>query len=213
MDDVSKIQQINSLARELMKHGQANSMDQAISMAQEQVESGSVPKATMPEAPVPETSAEQPAEGTSVQPTESPAPEPIEVVPQNIEAPASDMGCDEKVSALQNVLDRQQSALSSVTGTINHHQKQLEGMNNKINGLIGEIMTLKQAVERVQNSPVTPPLKPKAAEQGQTQFKQENAPAPAPTEQKPASGGGHARTGNFSPEDVSVEKFFYYGQR
>ncbi len=84
-------------------------------------------------------------------------------------------------------------------------------MNNKINGLIAEITSLKQTVEMLQNSPVTPPLKHKAAESGQTQFKQESSPAP--TEQKPVAGNNHARTGNFKPEDVSVEKFFYYGQR
>lgn len=216
MDDVSKIQQINNLARELMKHGQAKSMDEAISMAQSQVESGQqpAPPVTMPEAPSPDApvvnSPEQPAA-----PAEEPLAPAPEQVPENIEAPAADMPNDEKVSALQDVLDRQQSTLSSVTGTINAYHKQFEMMNNKINGLIAEIASLKQAVEKLANSPVTPPLKPKQADAGQTQFKPENAPAPAPAPQpapqQQPTGGGHARTGNFKSDDVSIEKFFYYG--
>jgi len=220
MDDVSKVQQINNLARELMKHGQANSMEDAIKKAQDQVEGGAAPAAPMPEAPQPpaqEGGGQQEGQPEQQQPPAEGEAAPAEhvEVPENVEVKAEEGASAEDIMRkFEDVVGRQQSAVSSVTNAVNAHTKQFEEMNAKINGLIAEMTSLKQAVEKLANSPVTPPLKPKAAESGQTQFKQEGAPAPTPApEQKPASGGGHARTGNFNPDDVSIEKFFYYGNR
>ena len=80
--------------------------------------------------------------------------------------------------------------------------------------LIADVTSLKEEIQKLKNSPVTPPMKPKQEQAGQTQFKQEAQPAPAPKpEEKKKEGSGHARTGNYNPDDVSIEKFFYYGHK
>ena len=139
---------------------------------------------------------------------EIPLPPPLTEIPEKMDAPSPEAESDEKIRSLQDILDKQQTALSAVTGTINAHHRQFEQVNSKINTLIAEISSLKQTIERLQNSPVTPPLKTRQAEAGQTQFKQESSPEMSPRQQ---SSSGHARTGNFKSDDVSIEKFFYYG--
>ena len=198
MDDVSKIQNINNLARELMKHGQASSMEEAIKMATQQVELGQAPS----------------FEGGE-QPQEEPAPEPLPEMSENVEmpAPAEGEGHGDALHQMRQVLDGQQTGLSRMTNTINALTDQQQKMNEKVNMLIGEITSLKEEVSRLKESPVTPPLRPKAAKEGQTQFKAESTPPPAPEPPKKEDGSGHARSGNYKPGDVSVEKFFYYGNK
>ncbi len=204
MDDISKLQKINQVARELMKHGQAQSMDEAVKKATAQVEGGSVlqqapvqPAVEMPEAPEPEEEQthedDQMSEGT-------PEPEPA----AQVEMPRMEGGAD-----MSRIIDQQQSIISSMTNAVNAHSRQMDDMNNKINGLIAELTSMKSELQTMKESPVSPPMKKRDAEHGQTQFKQEAA-QPAEGEKKP-KGEGHARTGNYNPDDVSIEKFFYYG--
>lgn len=205
MDDISKLQKINQVARELMKHGQAHSMDEAVKKATAQVEGESVlqqvpvqPVAEMPEAPEPEGEAiqqeDQVADGAS-------EPEPA----AQVEMPSVEEGAD-----VSRIVDQQQSILSSMTNAVNAHSRQMDDMNNKINGLIAELTSMKSELQKMKESPVSPPMKKKDIDHGQTQFKQDAAQPPVGSEKK-SEGGGHVRTGNYDPGDVSVEKFFYYG--
>lgn len=195
MYDASKVQKINSIARELINKGQATSMDQAIKIATQQVDSGQF---AMPAAPSPvETLPE--------------VPEKSEVSVEISDGEGSVAG--DALRALQRMLSEQQTAVSRMTNAVNAHSNQFNDINNKINSLIAGMTALQQEIQKLKSSPVAPPMKPKDAQSGQTQFKQDApsaAPAPA---QKPQSGSGHARTGNYNPDDVSIEKFFYYGNR
>ncbi|MFC1742247.1 hypothetical protein ACFL3V_06960 [Nanoarchaeota archaeon] len=223
MDDVSKLQKINNLARELMSHGQASSMEEATRIAVQQIEgegmaagSGEVAAEApavegMPEAPAPaEGVPEVPAaEGAS----DAPVVEQLEEVSENVDMPRpEDVSSEDLMHRFQDVVSSQQSAVSRMTNVINAQGKRMDDLNNKVNSLIAEIASLKDELRKVKENPVVaPPLKPKAAKEGQTQFK-ESQPAPTP-EQKHPDASGHARSGNYKPEDVAVDKVFYYGNR
>ncbi|MBN1544515.1 hypothetical protein JW898_03570 [Candidatus Woesearchaeota archaeon] len=195
MNDTSNIQKINSLARELMKHGQASSMDQAISLATERVNSGDIPEYL-------------PQGGQASKEPAKPLPE----MSESAELPKGDVSTEDIIAAVERLVSAQQTAVSRMTNVVNQHTSQMQDFSSKINTLIAEITTLRQEVEKLKQSPVAPSLRPKDAGSGQTQFKQEAAP-PRPAPEQKKDGSGHARSGNYKPEDVSIEKFFYYGNR
>jgi septal ring factor EnvC (AmiA/AmiB activator) len=192
MDDFSKLQKINSLARELMKHGQASTMDIAMKMAKQQIDSGMVSEFVPGSAPAP----------ASAVLSAAPLPEVSEAaIPQGASS-------EEIVHAVERLVGEQQTVLSRMTNVVNSHTNQLQSVNTRINemtanlnSIIAEISMLKGEVAKLKESPVTPPMRPKEAKQGQTQFKEPAA----------GEGGSHVRTGRYNPDDVSIEKFFYYG--
>jgi len=198
MDDLSKLQKISNLARELMRHGQAQTMDIAMKMAKQQLESGMVSEYVSVPGGAPATSA----------PTAAPLPE----VSAEVSIPMQEGTSNEEiVRAVEKLVGEQQTVLSRMTTVVNSHTNQFQGFNSKLNELsaqitsiIAEISSMKQEMSRMKENPVTSPLKPKEMKQGQTQFKE---PSAAPQ----GSEGGHVRTGKYNPDDVSIEKFFYYG--
>jgi septum formation inhibitor MinC len=102
--------------------------------------------------------------------------------------------------------------IGSITNAVNSQAKQITEISNKINSLIMEISSIKEEIKKLKDSPVTPPLKQKDVREGQTQFKQE-VPTPPSPPQAQQSMSGHVRSGNYKPDDVSIEKFFYFGNR
>ncbi|NQU78312.1 hypothetical protein HQ545_00940 [Candidatus Woesearchaeota archaeon] len=209
MDDVSKIQQINNLARELMKHGQAGSMEQAIQLATQQVEGGAVPVQEQQNTEVVQEL--QPVEHHEIPPVqEQQMPEP-QHSPQTehlSEQQESTTECCSDKQKIESLIKEQQNSMNNLTDAINKDREHIKSVEQKINGIIADMSNIKQQLEKMSNSPVTPPMKPKDVNQGQTQFKGERTPPPV--EKKPEP---HARSGNYQPEDVSIEKIFYYGNR
>ena len=194
MDDISLFQKVSNLARELMKHGQAQTMDEAMRMAKQQLESGLVSEFVAMKAA-------------------APAPTIAEQLPEvkaevKLQAPSGDVSSADIMRAVEQLVSEQQSIISRMAGIINTHTNQMQTMSNKINGIIAELTAMKEEIKQIKESPLSP-AKQKAAPAGQTQFKPEAAPAPAQSGFN--SGVGHARSGNYKPEDVSIEKFFYYG--
>ncbi|MBW2963840.1 hypothetical protein KY363_00115 [Candidatus Woesearchaeota archaeon] len=194
MDDFSKLQKINSVARELMKHGQASSMDEAMRLATQQVESGIT---IMPEAPSPETKAAE-------------IPEPAE----SVELPeSSSASTEEIINSVERIIGAQQTTVSRMTVTVNTQTRQIADLTAKMNMLITEMAGLKEDIKRFKENPVVqPPLPKKQAAEGQTQFKPGQEIPSNSVKPQPEQSSGHARTGSFKPEDVSIEKFFYYGK-
>ena len=201
MVDFSKLQKISSLARELMKHGQASSMDEAMRQASQQVESGNVPEFV--ETP------------NNVPPVSSSEPTPVIETPVTVEMPRHEEGQDhsEVFRKFEEILSRQQTTLAKISTIANVHTNQLTevaSMTSKFNSLVAEITQLKEEVRKLKESPVMP----SPGRAGQTSFKPSSSnPSPsssAPAEKKP-DGTGHARSGNYNPGDVSIEKMFYMG--
>jgi hypothetical protein len=198
MDDFSNIQKINTIARELMRHNQASSMDEAIRMATSQVESGNIPQFL-------------PSGGSSG----GHAAEHLPEMQESVMLPKEGVSSDEIIRAVESLVAGQQTAVSRMTNVVNAHSGQIQLFSDKINGLIAEIASLKDELRKLKENPVMPPpMKQKDAKEGQTQFKP-GMEIPSTSVRPPpeASGSGHARTGNFKPDDVSIEKFFYYGKR
>jgi hypothetical protein len=191
MDDLSKFQKISSLARELMKHGQAQTMDEAMKLATQQVESGNIPVYMEGSAPAKiEAIPEVPEEIKLVKPSEAPN--------------------DAIIEQIEKLISGQQTTLSRMTGVVNAHTSQIQATSAQITQLLAEISQLREDVKKIKESPVAPALPKRDAVQGQTQFKPGSeipSTSVRPTHEAPTS---HARTGSFKPEDVSIEKFFSF---
>ncbi|MFC1723265.1 hypothetical protein ACFL0V_03940 [Nanoarchaeota archaeon] len=197
MVDFSKLQKISNLARELMKLGQASSMDEAMKLASHQIESGTVPEALDVGPTTPLHNTEPQTESEQVQVTES------------IHLPESD-NQNELVTKMQEIINNQQASIAKLSTILNVHTNQLKESvsNQKFNQLVNEITTLKDRVRKLQESPTMPAPQKKT---GQTQFKPANPPETSQPEQPKQDSSGHARSGNYKSDDVSIEKFFYYG--
>ncbi|MFC1753313.1 hypothetical protein ACFL96_07970 [Thermoproteota archaeon] len=168
--DVDKLQRINNLARELMKHGMAGSMDEAVRIAEEKIQGA------------PEVSALK--DGVSEDMLSQ------SQVSQSIEnpAPAPQVQDDMDMRKIKNALDEQARHMSV--------------MSEKINELISEFNSLQQEINRLKTIQV--PAKPEEQKTGtQTQFRPQQEEKKEP----------HAKVGDYKPDDVAVDKIFYYGVR
>ena len=170
--DIDKLQRINTLARELMKHGMAGSMDEAVRMAEEKINGA------------PEVSRIKEAMSD-------------DMISQTQVSQSSDNLAPKEKDAIE--LKKLKSALDSQSDMIN-------SMAGKINEMVTEFNKLNQEINRLKTIqvPSTPAVQEKKTQKGtQTQFR------PQAEEKKE----GHARSGNYNSNDVSVEKIFYSGSR
>jgi hypothetical protein len=167
--DIDRLQKINALAREYVKHGMATSMDEAVRMAEDKFRDAFGERLPNPAAMKAEKqAAQQAAQQASQQP-----------------------------QASSNIDDKSRSVVSELTNIVEAQAKQIELISAKMNEMIKEINDMKEQVEKA-SKPFTVP---QTGADGQTQFKKPQAEAPK----------NHARTGNYKPGDISVEKFFYSG--
>ncbi|MBW2967166.1 hypothetical protein KY362_01630 [Candidatus Woesearchaeota archaeon] len=203
MDDVSRFQKITNIARELLDKGQAQNMQGAMRLAEKQLNAGEGAAHPAPE-PI------QPAETAAPEqtaPAEYPTPRPAapRQAPDPVASPAQN----------PDELGQIHVKMNKIIETVNAQTSQIQKFENKINSIIADLAAMKDEIRRLKENPVTaPPLKPKQASAGQTQFKEESKPATASAEVKSSgSGVGHVRSGNYGSDDVSIEKFFYYGHK
>ena len=149
--DVEKLQKINALARELLQHKMASSMDDAVKMAEEQLRG-------------------KPIVSEIRQTMEPPKP---------VQEPQKEASSDE-VKRLMKKVDE--------------HASVIDSMSKKMNEMISEINNLQSELKRVKTIQV-----PEGKEQSKLR----------PPEKKEA----HAKVGIYNPDDVSIEKMFYFGQK
>ncbi len=192
MDDISKFQKISNLARELMKHGQSTTMDDAMRKAAQQVESGAAdlvsPAVTMQAESLP------------------PVQESFTV--------SSNVPQDELMREFEKLVGQQQTTLSKMTSIVNVHGEQMRDLSLKIMSMLTDLADLKEQVKNLKENPVvSPPLKNKDAKEGQTQFKPGSEIPSHSVRPQPTTSTAHARSGSYKSEDVSIEKFFYFGNR
>jgi hypothetical protein len=194
MDDISKFQKVSMIARELIDKGQAASMQAALRMAEQQFEMQQKGEMLTPIAPA-----------AQFQKVETPQ---FEVKPATSEVTSAVVDNSEMLQ-FRNLLMQHSGAINGVIELVNAHSNTVQSSEQKITAIIADLAEIKEAMKKLAENPVFPPkLTVKDARAGQTQFK-EPQQTPTPTD-KPAS---HARTGNYKPEDVSIEKFFYFGGR
>lgn len=87
-----------------------------------------------------------------------------------------------------------------ISQRLNDIEANLSSVIGKMNEMIKEINTLQQGGGS------------RAAPREAPREKETQKPLPAP-EQKPAAQEPHARSGNYTPQDVQIDKIFYYGNK
>ncbi len=217
MVDFSKLQKISNIARELMKHGQANSMDEAMRIASEQVENGTVPEYMETTPATPTASIEVPTmESVSNDNVSNDNVSNDNVSSENasaeVQVEQTVAPADADLQRVTHIINQQQSTIAKLSTVLNVHTNQLNevaGLKTKFNQLLKELTELKEEVGKIKRSPMTPA--PSAS--GQTTFKAPKTAAPEQPASPPTKpqGTGHARSGNYVSDDVSIEKFFYFG--
>ena len=200
MNDASRIQQINNMARELMKHGQASTMDDAMKKAQAQLNGQPGGRIPAPAVSLSNPSSEAPKNFSSDSHLAGAD------ISQNGSG-SSDACCDDAMkNQVMDTISKHQTTLSHIVNTVNMHSESIEKFDAKLNSLIQDIADLKQKVQRLGQRPADPQPVKEAGPAVNVQT------APEQKSQQ-AQSGGHVRSGNYKSDDVSIEKFFYFGHK
>lgn len=178
MSYIEDIQKINKLAKEMLTHGMATSLDEAVSKAQATLRNNGAITLNIGDAK--QNLAQQKEKKTDDE----------EIDQISIEKPAMPK------------IDWQEAMSKNtqyVVGQLKIYQQMIEQMNN-------EIILLKRELQTLKNSQSHLNIPSNSREQV---INIDDTPAPQKTpEQK-----SHPKQGNFSSEDVSIEKVFYFGNK
>ncbi|MBI4739084.1 hypothetical protein HY772_06000 [Candidatus Woesearchaeota archaeon] len=189
MSSIESYQKITNLARELMRHGEAKSMDEAVRIAESQYR---LNPRIFDTTPVESAS----ASGQGL------------VQEQIVQSVAS-------VNDTSGLAQENAMLLRKLQFVTTNHTQEIDELNKKILRLIQDMAELREAARKAADSPIVVPRVKDDQGGQQAQLKAKAVPivgAPAGFEykEKPKS---HARTGNYNPDDVNIEKFFYFGRR
>jgi predicted RNase H-like nuclease (RuvC/YqgF family) len=172
--DMLRVSKVNELAKQLVKHGIATSMDEAVNQAQQFLGEDSyerIKEAKSPEQMLKEDEAE------------------VKSTTENKE-----------FIALKNKIENQDSMIIEM-------QKKMNEMISEINFLEDAI---KKILEKVQNQSSKPVLKVSQTTTGSTE---EIDYEPTHQSVKTDETKPTPRTGNYTPENIRIEDFFYYGNK
>lgn len=182
--DVNKLIKINNLSVELEKHGMAGDRMDAVAQARVMVEEPKVQKLEPQQAEV--------ENGGTVLLAPEETPEPAEEV---------------KTIKADPLMQRRFELLFEMTAK--KYEEEIKGLKATVATLSSEVGFLRNEVKKApQQAPVVPAPEPVAA-----------APEPAPEpvkierQQKIEVPEAHPKRGDFGSQDVSIEKFFYYGTK
>ncbi|MEM2121834.1 MAG: hypothetical protein QXU20_04220 [Candidatus Woesearchaeota archaeon] len=172
--DMMRVSKINELAKQLVKHGIATTMDEAVNQAQQLLGEDSYEKIK-----------------------EAKSPEQIL-----------------KEDELENKSKENNKEFSELKKVIESHESMIIEMQKKMNEMISEINLIEDAIkkilEKMQNQSSKPIIKVAQTTSGSTEeIDYEPTPKPVKAEEsKPMP-----RTGNYSPENIKIEDYFYYGNK
>ncbi|MBS3113167.1 hypothetical protein J4418_03740 [Candidatus Woesearchaeota archaeon] len=192
MSYIEDIQKINKLAKEMLIHGMATSLDEAVSKAQNTLrDSGSI---TIDFSHMKQKVMEQKENKKEISEEES-----IKSTPDSVLA----QGPEQRITWQEAMTKNTQY----VVGQFKSYQELFENIGKEIMLLKREIQGLKnnqssfrvpeinkEQVINIEDRPVTPTIQRQSYAE----------------EKKPES---HPRQGSYTPGDVSIEKFFYYGNK
>ncbi|MBT7902852.1 hypothetical protein HN587_03240 [Candidatus Woesearchaeota archaeon] len=195
--DIDKVKQINDLARDLLRHGMAKSMSEAVTMAERQISAqgtGGDLKDLRSETTI------------NVSPASTPNSTPGSLTPETTTPTQQGFSQPQPTPSAPPQNQEHSLILKTTVGMVNTHATRLESMQNRIDQLDSQIRVMREELSRINNNPVQV-LKTEQKnehETAQTTFK----PQPKPPEKKPSP-----RSGNYEPGDVSIEEIFYAGTR
>ncbi|MBI5398328.1 hypothetical protein HZB03_02590 [Candidatus Woesearchaeota archaeon] len=191
MNSIESYQKITNLARELMRHGEAKSMNEAVRIAEAQYRSNPA------------------VFDTDTIPVESASASGQELVQeQMVQSVAS-------VTDTSGLMQENAMLLHKLQFVTANHTQEIDELNRKVLRLIQEMAEVREAARKAAESPIVMPRAKDDQAGQQAQLKANAVPiigAPAGFEYQ-AKPKSHARTGNYNPDDVNIEKFFYFGRR
>ncbi len=162
MGEVFRITKVNELAKQLLKHGIASNMEEAVKQAEQLVRGES--NENIREVKTPEQIMEEKAEEQSTL--------------------------------------KKQGELEEVKERLNVHDKAIFEMQNKINEIVSEINSMEEALKKILN--ILQKNKIESTEGPNEDVKQKTKEQ----DTKPTP-----RTGDYTPENIRIEDYFYYGNK
>ncbi|RME78034.1 hypothetical protein D6774_02385 [Candidatus Woesearchaeota archaeon] len=172
--DIEKLQRVTTLAKEFMHHGMAQSMDDAVTMAEKQIY------------------------GT----------QSVTQIKQGLQ---SSVVLQEEESSMIVALRKLERVNQTQQRDIASMQQKMNEMIQVINNLESQLNKLKQRpLEQKAQQVIKETVQAQQPQQDQTVAQEEPASQQA---EVPRATQGHARSGNFTSNDVSIEKMFYFGVR
>ncbi|MGB9748807.1 MAG: hypothetical protein ACP5OZ_05150 [Candidatus Woesearchaeota archaeon] len=172
--DMLRVSKINELAKQLVKHGIATSMDEAVNQAQQFLGEDSYDKIKEAKSP--------------------------EQMLKEDEVDAKNKTENKDFAELNKKIESQESMIIE--------------MQKKMNEMISEINFLEEAIkkilEKVQSQSSAPMLKVAQTTTGSTE---EIDYEPTQRTVKTEEARPTPRTGNYTPENIKIEDYFYYGNK
>ncbi len=182
--DIEKLMKVNSLSKELQKHGLSENRDNAVGMAgdiinaPEETEFSRIIAVKAPE--------EQPEE-----------PEPQGEIKQNPEPQEKRFGKQEVIDILQRFADQFSTEVNTLNQKFQTQSEQLNDLRMQLQN-VSEQTVREEKEARPSEDVVAAP----------SEEKQNNSEQPSAEEKKP-----DPKSGNFNNEDVAIDKIFYCGTR
>jgi hypothetical protein len=210
MENIEQVKKVEALARELMKHGLASNMEDAVSQAERATRS--------------KTEVKIPRANPSAQ------DDKMTDILNNEDFKRVSLQVNQQKSMVAEV----QSKMNEMIGEINKLDKKLSEMESKISEIYSAVSNMRTAPAQTQAAPVQAPVQ-EAPQQAPPQYQQQPAPQPQqyqqPAQQPPRpapqpdsrgiiastgekKGAGAApevRTGSFKPGDFNIGNIFYSG--
>ena len=183
MDTFERANRVNLLAKELMKHGFVKTSDDALIQAEKMLDG----KASI--------------DGKQEQ-------------KQEVDGMNSDV---EK--QVQNIVNMNEHLKTVINDRLEKNSKDIKMLIEKMNELIKELNDVKVAANRVSRKTLSENEVPPKKEEIEQRAEQQAAPAESEEKSRKGEwadkeeGKGTSRTGSFTPKDVAIDKFFYFGKK
>ena len=201
--NIEEVQKINNLARELMRYGQASSMEEALRLAQSQLANGSDGTHLKETSVLDAQNKTESSDQNKTEQTTSEVIAPVAQEPAEIPKPVEVVPKETSVSTVSEKGDNE--VIKRLIQITNVHTTHIKELHEKLNSLLQEVAKFREQTKKFASSPVMVPSEQASSKtpvkEPQTTFK------PQPVEEKKAS----PRSGTYKSEDVAIDKFFYCG--
>ncbi len=193
--DIERIQKINNLALDLMRQGLATDKDDAISQAEKIFRHGSEDYDALATKDMHSNSL-QVKQGFG----ESTTTESSENSGQNSSGEVSKEKCGMSQDKIESILEQN---TKYVVTKLKEFQDKVEKLESEMSSLKMEVNRCRSSMSSMQQRPSQQPVQQTSQQQNQQQQQ--------PAQQN--SNGNHPRSGGYEENDVSIEKFFYTGNK
>ncbi len=209
MGYVEDIKKINKMAKELISHGMASSFDEAVQKATKMIGEGA--------------SVTHSRDFEANKPVQRQQPMPKPEVYEQKQQPQQPMPKQEQKDQRTGMTWQQAMAKNNeyIVKLLKDFQKQIEGVHSKIGSFENNMQELARRQAKMGEMMVSAPKGSEEIniEDDEPEQKQEPRGMPQQQEQKQQPQAqqekkeSHPKQGGYNPEDVSVDKIFYFGNK